>query len=309
MNLQYDEDLVEGAVFLCVQGGRNGIPPLQTLRFSNARDRLYEIIDPDARNEAFFKHNLTWFREWGLEDLLKGTVAEFPILGGSLKTLSFRKARSRNEEGAELFVHAETGRNGVVALRIERLARDAEVTPFLRHELTHLADMVDPVFGYSKNVPGRLPAQQQLVRGRYRLLWDITIDARLAVRHTDSTADKLKERHRTEFDRAFGFWSEPRRCQEFDSLWNTPQPRHEILMTLASDPRDARSCQQPHPGALCPLCGFSTFDWADVDGLGFEITRKIHTEFPGWNETSGLCSRCGELYQATAMEQPATLYR
>ena len=52
---------------------------------------------------------------------------------------------------------------------------------YVRHEFTHLSDMLDPAFGYAPtlDLPGLNGAQQRLARERYRLLWDITIDGRL----------------------------------------------------------------------------------------------------------------------------------
>src|SRR5262249_54180805 len=145
------------------------------------REKLYSILDPDERNAAFFRMNLAWFREWGLERLLVTLLKEFPLLPPALNLLVFRKARSKNEEGAELYVSAETGRNGVLAVLTERFGQDGPLTSFLRHELMHLQDMVDPAFGYSPHLdlPGKTAAQQRLMRERYRLLWDITIDGRL----------------------------------------------------------------------------------------------------------------------------------
>ncbi|MBI4027904.1 MAG: hypothetical protein HY360_23165 [Verrucomicrobia bacterium] len=314
MQLLYEEELVEGAVFLCANGRRSCIPPLQASRFSRSRERLYDIPDPDARNNAFFALHLKWFREWGLADLLAGVIREYPILDGALKTLSFRRAKARNEEGAELFVHPEEGRNGVVALRIERFERDADLLPFLLHELMHLSDMTDPAFGYSRDVPVRNPSQQQLVLGRYRLLWDITIDARLSSRTPKPTepasraSSELKNRYETEFNRAYCFWDEARRREVFEALWNDAAPRHERLMSLAVDPRGAAAMNRPEPGGLCPLCGFSTFDWADGAAICSETAEAIRRQFPSWAVTQGACNRCVEVYEASQLEQPATLF-
>jgi len=42
--------------------------------------------------------------------------------------------------------------------------------------------MLDPAFGYSPtlDLPGLNAAEQRLARERFRLLWDIAIDGRLA---------------------------------------------------------------------------------------------------------------------------------
>ena len=63
-------------------------------------------------------------------------------------------------------------RHGVLALRPERFEREDDFARFLRHELTHLQDMVDPAFGYSPDLvqSGFNTAQRRLTRERYRLL-------------------------------------------------------------------------------------------------------------------------------------------
>lgn len=339
MTLRYDDDLLEAAVFLCASGRRRGVPRAQIARFHRERERLYAIPDPDERNTAFFQLHLAWFREWGLEEALGRFIAEFPLLSPALHTLAFRKARGRPEEGAELYVneapetpHAVDGaaprsaddsanakpkdlrtrptvvRTGVIALRAERFADDAELAGLLRHELTHLQDMVDPAFGYSPELPraGTDPACQRLARQRYRLLWDLTIDGRLA-RRSDG-AQTLREQHRAAFDRAFSFWPEARRQAVFEELWKDPTPRHRRLEQLAADPRDLAQSAQPLPGAPCPLCGFPTFAWADLAGAGARVLAAIRAEFPGWSPERGACARCVEAYQAAQkFPYPATI--
>src|SRR5207247_4016877 len=128
VQFRYDEDLVESAVFLCANGRRAGVFSLQIRRFHRERERLYPIPDPDERNAAFFRFHLEWFREWGLERVLLELAKEFPLLASALRVLAFRKARNRSEEGAELYVSGETGRNGIVALLPERFANDDQLS-------------------------------------------------------------------------------------------------------------------------------------------------------------------------------------
>src|SRR4029079_9695076 len=167
MQLRYEDGFVEAAVFARANNRRNGPPSLQVRRFHSAREKLYSILDPDERNAAFFRLHLEWFREWGLERQLMAVADEFPRLRTALSALVFRTARSRNDEGAELYVNlsnvtAETGfesscrdvelptlQTAVVALRAQRLDDPIELARFLRHEFTHVDDMVNPEFGYS----------------------------------------------------------------------------------------------------------------------------------------------------------------
>src|ERR1041385_1477682 len=139
MKLLFDEDLVEAVVFLCASGRRKGVHALQIRRFHAAREKLYSILDPDERNGAFFDLHLEWFREWQVEKFLRDVTDDFPLLD-PLSGLAFRKARGRNEEGAELFVNAEQQRNAIMAIRAERFENADALRRFLNHELMHVSD-------------------------------------------------------------------------------------------------------------------------------------------------------------------------
>jgi hypothetical protein len=308
MKLRCDEDFVEEAVLLCASNRREGIPSLQIHRFHIEREKCYSILDPDERNAAFFKLHLDWFREWGLEKLIVGLLDEFPQLPGALNVLAFRKARGKNEEAAELYVNAQTGRNAVVALRVERFEKDDLLARLLRHELTHLSDMVDPAFGYSPELylRGPSPAQQRIVRERYRLLWDVTIDGRLS--RASRAINSTREQHQALFDRAYSFWPEEKRREIFDEMWSGHSPKHAHLLALASDPRDLGHAHQPLPGASCPLCDFPTFDWADLHALSDVSRASLRAQFPLWTPDQGVCKRCVEIYElAGKFEVPATI--
>lgn len=304
MQLRYDDNFVEGAVFACASRQRCGPPPLQVRRFHLAREKPYSILDPDERNTAFFNLHLEWFREWGLEKALVGPADEFSRLRRALDALVFRRARLQRDEGAELYVSSENGRSVVVALRAERFDRPEELACFLRHEFAHIDDMLDPAFGYSPelHLPGRNAAQQQVTRERYRLLWGITIDGRLTA--SSRAASGSRERHRAAFDRVFGFWPESKRGEVFETLWISRQPRHTDLLGIASDPRGFDSAHQPVPGGACPLCGFATFAWADTRSLPAPTITAIRAEFPHWMPDQGVCRRCAEIYRIVGSRVP-----
>jgi len=233
-------------------------------------------------------------------------VSEFPMVRTGLSALAFRKARVKTDEGAELYVNADNGRICVVALRVERFDQPTEMASFLRHEFTHVHDMLNPAFGYSPelNLPEQNAAQQRLSRERYRLLWDISIDGRLMT--SSRAALTSLELHRTAFERAFSFWPEEQRDKVFKCLWENREPRHTELVALASDPRDLKSQQCATPGAACPLCGFSTFAWAEPRNLCPETMVAIQTEFPRWVPAQGACRRCVSIYGLAGKQSLAT---
>jgi hypothetical protein len=297
MQLRYDDDFLEGAVFVRSNSRQQGPAAAQVRRFHREREKLYSILDPDERNTAFFQLHLEWFREWRLERLLLELLDEFALLRENLSTVAFHKARAQRDEGAELYVGPEHGRVAMVALRCERFERPDELASFLRHEFSHLHDMVDPVFGYSPqlHLPGQNPAQQRLTRERYRLLWDITIDGRLDARSRATVQER--DGHRRGLHGAFSFWPEDKREEVFEWLWLNPNPQHEQLLAIAADPRGLKQTNQPAAGAPCPLCGFPTFHWADAASLSGKPLAAIQREFPAWTPEQGACRRCHEIYR------------
>lgn len=306
----FEDDLVEGAVQLCATGQRAGIPPLQVRRFHAERERCYHVLDPDDRVTAFARLHLAWFAEWGLERSLAAAAARFPVLDPRLAVLAFRKARGRHDEGADLYADPAGERRGVVALRPERFAFEDALTRWLHHELAHLADMVDPRFGYCPDLDptGQTASQQRLTRERYRVLWAVSIDGRLAARALETAAAPAQRQ--AEFERAFAFLEEPRRAELFHALWTGRLATHSELLQWAADPRGLQGQHAPLSGADCPLCGFATFQWTDASSLHLEARARIQAEFTGWRDTEPICARCAEMYHAiTVIEYPKTVSR
>ncbi len=297
MLLHYDEDLIEAIVSRRASGRRQEIPCLQVVRFHREREQLYSILDPDERNDAFRRLHREWFREWGLERLLTEPLKEFPILLERLRLLAFRRSRDRHDEGAELYVNGKGERNGLVVVRPEQFERRAELVSFLRHELMHLQDMVDPAFGYQAELPvsGALMNHRRAAGERYHVLWDVSIDGRLTQAGRGTVASR--EQRWSEFAGVFGFWPEARQRELFDALWASPVPTHSALVELSCDPRQLQTGGGPQPGAACPLCRFPTFAWADPAGLTAETVTAIQREFPRWRVEDGACARCAEIYR------------
>jgi hypothetical protein len=307
MKLLFDEDLVEAVVSLSAMGRRKGGSALQVRRFHGEREKLYAILDPDERHAAFFKLHLEWFREWGADQILSAVINEFSLLPRYLESIGFRKARNKSEEGADLYVNAEGLRHGIIALLPERFEGGTSLPAFLRHELMHVSDMVDPAFGYSRDIhqPGQTESQRRLVRQRYRLLWDMTVDGRLINAKKSSVA--TREQRRAEFDRGFAFLPAEKRDQIFTFLWKG-SPNHAQLLDLASDPRDLNCCNEQVPGGPCPLCGFATFQWADLRKLAPTTLEGISRASPGWRREEGACYRCIEIFEsAVGIELPTTV--
>ena len=134
--------------------------------------------------------------------------------------LAFRKSSRWPDQGAELYVNERGAKTGVVALGGAQLLQETSLTAFLRHELMHLQDMVDPRFGYVPELPSvrGQAGRQRLALERYRLLWDVTIDARLA--GAGKATVTTEAQRLAEFSAAFAFWSESRQRKVFGGLWS-----------------------------------------------------------------------------------------
>src|SRR3972149_1455883 len=92
-----------------------------------------------------------------------------------------------------------------VGIRLDphRLLDEEGLLAFLRHELFHIADMLDAAFGYEPRLPrGETgPTHERLLQDRYRVLWDIYIDGRLV--HRNWAPSSVRDRRLEEFIRTF----------------------------------------------------------------------------------------------------------
>lgn len=295
VELEYESEFLERAVFLCTRRREPAVPVAQVTRFHWERERAYQVLDPEERERRFFEIHLAWFREWGLEWAWRRFWAEHWDLETRLQRLLLCRPRPGLDPGADLYVDAEGKASLVLALSPEMLVSGRGLEAFLRHEFLHVRDMLAPDFGYEPGltVAGLPPGFERLVRERYRLLWDVSIDGRLAAAGYPGLASRTD--HAAALARGFPFWSEQRREEILQRLWSGVSPRHADLLGWAADPREVRRQSAPVPGAPCPLCGFPTFDWAPEVQIR-AVEAAVRREFPWWRPEAGLCGRCGEVY-------------
>ncbi len=147
-SVEWDPRLVEEAVFRAVQARKvDG--------FRAQRDRVYEIEDPDERDAAFREFHASWFERLGLGRVIWQALEEQPLIPENTRTCIVARARGGRDEGAELFVSSigkgvgeVEGRWVGIHLDPQRMTDPGNLLVFLRHELLHIADMLDPDFGY-----------------------------------------------------------------------------------------------------------------------------------------------------------------
>jgi len=184
MVLRYDPQLMEDAVFLAMRtDARAGA-------FHQERSLLYNITASEARDAAFQELHLKWLTQLGLADPIEKAIKEQPLLTSAVGLYVIARAPRKTDEGAELFVSPDAGlkererRTVRILLRPESLLDLSRLSTFLRHECLHLVDMLDPSFGYKPALPAAEggPSHERLLKERYRVLWDITIDGRMVRR-------------------------------------------------------------------------------------------------------------------------------
>ncbi|HEU5395292.1 MAG TPA: hypothetical protein VFV36_10900 [Candidatus Methylomirabilis sp.] len=303
--LEYETALVEEAVLRALRGHR------EEGAFRRERDRLYGNPDPEAREAAFKGLHAAWFERLGLGRPIAQAFHEQPSVGAATRGCRIAVARSRQEEGAELFVRPSGPGLGdrdrrwvVIRLRPEALGSAGALLQFLRHEFLHIADMLDPRFGYEPSLrrEGAELTPERLLRDRYRVLWDATIDGRLACLGLAPPSVRAARFH--DFVRTF-----PRlgaRAEEaFSRFFEGATRAHADLVAFAADPGGglATRAEGPHPGERCPLCRFPTHAFAAAPaGLPAGVLDRIRTDFPAWDPDWGLCQHCADLYRARSLD-------
>ena len=180
-HITYDAVLVEESVLLA----ERRLSAAQAATFRAERDRIYDVDDPDEREARFDELHGRFFLQLGLDRPLHDVLADRPELLLRTRGCRVLPAVSRQEETADLRVEvdatAERTPTIVVRLRPQSLLDQEALRTLLRRELLHVADMLDPTFGYIRELPSveTDPAVVNLLRERYRVLWDATIDGRL----------------------------------------------------------------------------------------------------------------------------------
>lgn len=230
--INYDAGLVEAAALL----SERSLLRAERARFRAERNRIYECEDGDEREARFEELHGRFFLQIGLDRPLHAALAEHPDILRRVGACHALRAVARRDEGADLrddlAPDARPGRRLpalVLRLRPESLLEPERLAPFLRRELQHVADMLDPAFGYERELPAddADPARANLLRERYRAVWDVTVDGRLAARH--GLELQALQARRSAFARVFpalGGGAE----RAFERWLTEPSPTHAAIL-------------------------------------------------------------------------------
>lgn len=280
--------------------------------FHQEADALYEL--PLNRRDAVFRElYATYFERLGFLVPFRETLREFPAFEERIGAIYLAQVAASADESVDLAPLREGKRKREVGIRIraEQMLDAPRLESYLRHEWTHVDDLLDPDFRAQERLSWgvRSATEEHLLRDRYRVLWCATVDGRLEQR--GKPLGIPKDFRRADFERLYRRLPQEARTRAFDRLWNEGRLSHPDLMILAESFEAVRRFAErgvvlpgertvePVEGALCPLCRFPTFRWiADVEAT---VARRIQRDFPQWHSAEGVCERCFERYEMEVM--------
>lgn len=233
-----------------------------------------------------------------------------------IKEVVVKRAINKVDEGSNV-LNRVSG-NPIIEMRVlaSRFSNPEEamdLDAFLIQEFMHAKDMVDPEFDYEDAfIPGN-PSVKNLITSRFRLLWNMYVDARLARMGVVSVLPK--EARFREFDNFYRKIPDKQRRGIFEGIWITEKFTHEELLSMATD-LDTLMSKYVDPGEIseeerdfihlqgspCPLCKFPTYNWVDdPESICDEmVIEAIQIDFPDWESKDGACDRCVEVYELRA---------
>ncbi|MEK9628337.1 MAG: hypothetical protein VW455_04905 [Nitrospinota bacterium] len=233
-----------------------------------------------------------------------------------IKEVIVKRAINKVDEGSNV-LNRVSG-NPIIEMRVlaSRFSNPEEamdLDAFLIQEFMHAKDMVDPEFDYEDAfIPGN-PSVKNLITSRFRLLWNMYVDARLARMGVVSVLPK--EARFREFDNFYRKIPDKQRRGIFEGIWITEKFTHEELLSMATD-LDTLMSKYVDPGEIseeerdfihlqgspCPLCKFPTYNWVDdPESICDEmVIEAIQIDFPDWESKDGACDRCVEVYELRA---------
>jgi hypothetical protein len=284
--LRWDPSLLEVVVRAEIERRRARGDEAPAAEFRRQAEPLYR--EPAAaRDRAFTGLHAALFQSLGLHRPVVRAYARHAAALAGLARLEVRRAAGAADEGADLRVHEAGVRVGLLDVVPARFA-SATLGPFADHELTRLADLCDPAFGHDSTVLAAVPPhRRRLVQERYRLLWGVSADGRLARAGREPLGDRGQL--------ALAVAGHGVGEDAFRRLWAGPRPTHAELLRMAVE---AGARERSRPGAPCPLCGFPTHAWAVSPAPA--LIAAVQADARGWQPEDGMCARCLERYEAQA---------
>lgn len=307
LTIYYDPKLIEEAVFQAQSG------TAFAFEFDEERRRVYDIPDPETRERSFQDLFSRWFARLALGGPITAALHEQPFILPAIEACYVVRALHARQEGAELYV-AHQDRGGEIArrtlritLRPQSLLNAPALQPLLRHELLHIADMLDPAFGYEPTLPQSPdgPTYDTFITNRYRVLWNVAVSGRLERRGWLPASPRA--RALADFVAAFPLLAADSESS-FKRFYDDDRPNHAALAAFAFDPTAGSDDLNKSVAATshCPLCKFPTQAFEPAPhALADDVRQAIAGDFPDWLPERGLCLQCADLYRGRQMSLAA----
>lgn len=328
MEIRFQPALLQEVIDSFIEKTEREGDPTYYKEFHELADPIYEKYSLDDREPEFKKLYQYLFGTWGFSDIIRDAFEEFPELKERVGIVLIKGVLKEDQEGVDILrkwgsleqelakSFEEKGLKGVGIKLIPRRFYDPALTRYCRHELTHIADMMDPQFGYDPDTKvGQNPGEETLILQRYRVLWCLSIDSRLE--RAGKEPMLAKEDRFKEFRSWYRKIPAGQLKSVFEGLWQADFLTHSELVEMATDTLrvmeraiDIDGVEVPDvpakimlmPGFPCPLCRFPTYNWVeDLDTrLEKHVLEFIRDNHPGWDTEYGACDRCVEVYKLRA---------
>ena len=313
LEIVYDQQLVDDIVYkgLAKQEASGDLALYK--EYHEKRDAIYEM-EEESRPRKFRELDSDFFNRLGCDVYIKEIFDEYPDIKEKIESVHVRRATTRQNEGSNV---VDEGRKVIIRLYPEIFIEGInEIRRVIRHELMHVSDMMNKEFNYNVNEEfSPSPMEERIMRDRYRLFWDISVDGRLVNKGLETTA--TRDERKREFDSFFSKIPEDSRDLIFTKMWVAEEPMaHDTMVELSKDTNKVlalaaggRSSEEliedtkklgPLPGTTCTLCGFPSFDWVEEVAEDEDIVKILKEDFPDWEPQDGVCSRCAEYYKVKA---------
>jgi hypothetical protein len=328
MEIRFQPALLQEVIDSFVEKTEREGDPTYYKEFHQYADPIYERFSLDDREAEFKKLYQYLFGIWGFSDIIRDAFEEFSALKARVGIVLIKGVLKEDQEGVDILrkwgsvehdlakQFEEKGLRGVGIKLIPRRFYDPALTRYCRHELMHIADMLDSEFGYDPDTKvGQNPGEETLILQRYRVLWCLNIDSRLQAAGKESMLSK--EDRFKEFRSWYRKIPPTQLKSVFEGLWQTEAMTHSELVEMATDTTrvmeralEIEGSDVPEiqnkimlmPGFPCPLCRFPTYSW--VENLDTSVEKHvldfIRENHPGWDTEFGACDRCVEVYKLRA---------
>jgi hypothetical protein len=244
LEFRFDPGFIEEAVFLQMARPADDAGRRLAAAFHREREALYADAEAARREQAFERLARRHFRLLGLEACVTERFEELPLVSACIELALIRRVWSRKDEQVELYAGGapevtsaslswEASRTVFLGLLPARVLERERFMAYLRHELLHIEDMLDPSFSYDPHpaLGGEGDIENNLIRERFRVLWDAWVHGRVQRRGWPTALPD--EARRQDVERAFPFLHQDDRRALYETACGRERWTQEDMLALA----------------------------------------------------------------------------